>query len=162
MTKYNWGSIFYVPRDWDGNEDTLHEVVVESHVRQTSSFGKAKALWLIAGREDKAASIDRILNRTYRESRPKVLNEQDILELEEAFAGLEKSLDAKDPQWGRTLSEAEAADLQARYPVLGLEAIKNLIVRYSLYSHLAEARALIELLQAARVRGLDVYFDHGR
>lgn len=138
MSKHNWGSIFYVPRDWNGDEDTLHEVVVESHVRQTSSFGKTQALWRIAGREDKAATIDRILNRAYREDRPKVLIEQDLLELEEAFAGLEEGLEAKDPQWGRTLSEAEAAELQTKYPVLGLDAIKNAIVRYSLYSHLAE------------------------
>ncbi len=34
--KYDWGSIFEVPPSYDGDEDTLHEVMVESHPRQTS------------------------------------------------------------------------------------------------------------------------------
>lgn len=160
--KYDWGSIFFVPTSYDGDEDTLHEVMVESHPRQTSSFAKARALWQIAGRAETASKIDRIIDRALAPGRAYTLRQDDLLELGEALTGLELALDEHAPWWKRSLSAEVLEELRAKFPALDLEDAPGFVSNHDLRGSLEDAQELARLISNARERGLNVVVDFDR
>jgi hypothetical protein len=160
--RYDWGSIFFVPTSYDGDEETLHDVMLESHPRQTSSFAKARALWRIAGRDEKALKIDRIIDRALAPDRASTLRQADLLELGEALTGLEEALDEHAPWWKHTLQTEVLEELRENFPALDLEDAPGFLSNHDLRGSLEDAQELARLLSVARDRGLNVVVDFDR
>lgn len=162
MTKYNWGTLYFVPQAWDGDEDTLHEATIESHPRRTSAFEKAQALWRIAGQDDKAARIGRVIDRACSRKRAYVLLQDDLLELAAALEGLESTLTTHVMDAHRRISPEQVADYRAKYPALDLAVFAGHVPTDGIARELDDVLAVERLIHDAHCRGLDVAFNFDR
>lgn len=162
MTKHRWGTVYFVATSWDGDTDTLEHHVLESHPNQVSSFDKAAGLWRIAGREDKAAKIEQVLDRACSPESRQILRQEDLLELKQALAGLQETLDQTQPTWFHILEQTKLEEIRSKYEAFDLEDLAGQTNYHTLGPSLHDVQDLERLVHDAHLRGVHAYIDFGR
>lgn len=158
MSTYAWGTLYFVPHDWDGEDESI----LETHADQVSNFEKAEAIWRLAGREDRAATIARVLDRACARDREIILNEQDLAELEPTFQGLDAAIIGPVLDEHLRVPTERLPELREQFPAFDLREGGGLVPETGIGSALGDVEGLGRRLREARARGVHVRLDFSR
>jgi hypothetical protein len=157
VTRYEWGTLYLVQPDWNGPEDRLDLSVVEAYERSKSSLDVARELWRLAGNEERAANIDRLLELGY--SRPRrFINGAEIDALLEDLEGLEDALIGTVVDDEGKLSPEQLPDLRRTTKTLWLDESRGDLAIWGVEEAMQQVQELREILLRAKELGLNVSF----
>ena len=153
-----WGSLYLVRPDWDGDDESADEAVVEECDYARRFFRVAPELWRVAGHEDRANAIRSLILRAYE--RPQHwITASEIEELLQLLDGVEDALvgTVVDEHW--MLRPEQLPDLRKRTKYLALDEARDERALHGVALGISDIRSLRTILRNARDRGLLIAFD---
>ena len=153
-----WGSLYLVRPDWDGDDETVDEAVVEECDYAKHFLRVAPELWYLAGHEDRAEAIRSLVFRAY-ERQQRWLTASEIEELLRLLEGVEDALvgSVVDERW--RIPPEQLPELRVRTEYLDLNESRGELAVSGVAEGISHVCSLRTILREALARGLLVSLD---